>query len=218
MRPHTARPPACRTAHSPLQSQTSHFRRFILLLFYPIWFSHHPFDDPMDDLMASYARDIFWKPCLIHSLPISRLFLKQDGTAYQLKCPCHFAKAPGVLHLLINSFISSKMTRFLTKVWSEGIWITSKLKRGIFFFLVSLFGVHIVLFCSISLFCYHCLQRTKSRLTAERTEACRLRVELHGTQGPASEVWAGDGPINGAHCWRLRNGETPCFKSHAVTN
>lgn len=149
MRPHTARPPACRTAHSPLQSQTSHFRRFILLLFYPIWFSHHPFDDPMDDLMASYARDIFWKPCLIHSLPISRLFLKQDGTAYQLKCPCHFAKAPGVLHLLINSFISSKMTRFLTKVWSEGIWITSKLKRGIFFFFFgfTIWGSHsIVLF------------------------------------------------------------------------
>lgn len=66
--------------HQPVESLTSASpvtncsHRFILLLFYPIWFSHHPFDDPMDDLMASYARDIFWKPCLIHSLPISDYF------------------------------------------------------------------------------------------------------------------------------------------------
>lgn len=170
--------------------------------------------------MASYARDIFWKPRLVHNLPISRLLLKQDGTAHQLKCPCCFAKAP-VLHFLINNFISSKMTQFLTKVSSEGIWITSKLKhkeRLFFFFALTLFGVHIVLFCSISLFCYHCLQTTKSGLTAERTEAWGLRVELHGSQGPVTEVWPGDGSISGAHCWGLRNGETPCFNWLSLCN
>ena len=168
--------------------------------------------------MASYARDI-WEPHLVHNLPISRLLLKQDGTAHQLKCACCFAKALGVLHFLINNFISSKRTQFLTKVWSEGIRITSKLKHKerLFFFLSHCLGFT-VLFCSISLFCYHCLQTTKSGLTAESTVAWGLRVELHGTQGPVTEVWPGDGPISGAHGWGLRNGETPCFNQLSLYN
>ena len=63
-----------RSLTSPVTNY-SHFRRFILLLFYPIWFSYRPFDDAMDDLTESYARDIFWKPCLIHNYSWNRMVL-----------------------------------------------------------------------------------------------------------------------------------------------